>query len=127
MKIASAAVAFLQAGAVDSLRQQCDKIATTSPEKVQEIASLLQKMIVAYYQDVRWQALLAFFAALILEIIAVVFFFFAASTAMSNKIENAALSAIAGLLIQVMTGVVFYLYSQSARQFAGFHICLAGC
>ena len=43
---------------------------------------------------------------------------------MEGKIETAALSAVSGLLIQLMTAVVFYLYSQSAKQFAGFHICL---
>ena len=42
----------------------------------------------------------------------------------NNGIQTAALSAISGFLIQIMTAVVFYLYSQAARQFAGFHICL---
>ena len=81
-------------------------------------------MIVAYYQDVRWQALLAFFAALILEIIDVAFFFYSAYTAMSKEIATAVLSTVSGLLIEIMTAVVFYLYAQSAKQFAGFHVCL---
>jgi hypothetical protein len=43
---------------------------------------------------------------------------------MHGTIQTAVFSAIAGFLIQLMTVVVFSLYSQSARQFAGFHICL---
>jgi len=114
-----------RSGTIQSLKAHCAKIARMSPDNVQEIASILQNMIVAYYQDVRRQALLAFFAAFGLEIVAVLFFFYAASIAMRDgDIKSAALSATSGFLIQVMTGVVFYLYSQSARQFAGFHICL---
>src|SRR5258705_11264582 len=93
---------------------------------VQQIASVLQKMIVSYYQDVRRQALLAFSAALALEVVAVIFFVYAASLTMNgNDQKKATLCAVAGLLIQVMTGIVFFLYSQSAKQFGGFHICLA--
>jgi len=110
--------------AVDTLKAHCEAIAKVSSDNVQEIASLLQKMIVDYYRDVRRQALWAFLAALALEIVAVCFFFYAASAAMKGNTEYTVLNAIFGFLIQIMTGVVFYLYSQSARQFAGFHICL---
>jgi hypothetical protein len=107
---------------VESLAQACENIARIKSDDVQEMASHLQMMIVHYYQDVRRQALFAFFAALVLEVVAVVFFFTAAFMTM-NK-ESATISTISGLLIQIMTGIVFYLYSQSAKQFAGFHICL---
>jgi hypothetical protein len=112
-------------GVVESLQKHCDEIARASPDNVHRIASLMQKMIIEYYQDVRRQALLAFFAALGLEVVAVVFFFVAALAAVGGGVSGTTtLSAISGFLIQVMTAIVFYLYSQSARQFAGFHICL---
>jgi hypothetical protein len=116
--------ALFRLDTVELLEKHCDEIAAISPGSVQAIASLMQNMIVLYYQDVRRQDLFAFFAALGLEIVAVIFFFRAASAAMGGSIEIAALTAISGFLVQVMTGIVFYLYSQSARQFAGFHICL---
>jgi hypothetical protein len=109
-------------GDIDSLIAECNKIAKSSPGDVQEIASVLQKMIVSYYGDVRRQSVLAFTAALVLEIIAVFLFFYSAMKENTNGTGN--LGVISGLLIQIMTGVVFYLYSQSARQFGGFHICL---
>ena len=69
--------------------------------------------------------MLAFSAALALEVVAVIFFVYAASLTMNgNDQKKATLCAVAGLLIQVMTGIVFFLYSQSAKQFGGFHICL---
>jgi hypothetical protein len=118
---------LLGVGETDSLMEKCKEIAKISPDNVQEIASMLQRMIVDYYKDARWQALSAFIAALILEIVAVVFFIYAVYMSVTHDPPTngpATLSVIAGLLIQVMTGVVFYLYAQSARQFAGFHICL---
>ncbi len=112
-------------GIIASLKKNCDEIANMPSNDVQQIASVLQKMIVSYYQDVRRQALLAFSAALALEVVAVIFFVYAASLAMNgNDQKKATLCAVAGLLIQVMTGIVFFLYSQSAKQFGGFHICL---
>ncbi len=112
-------------GHIESLVRECDQIAKTAPGDVQAFAGVLQKMIVAYYEDVRRQSQLAFFAALVLEMIAVGFFFYSASIAMTTvAFGTAALSALSGLLIQIMTGVVFYLYSQSSKQFGGFHVCL---
>jgi hypothetical protein len=111
----------------ESLIAQCNKIAETKTEDVQQVASILQKMIVSYYQDVRRQARMAFLGAFGLEIIAVCFFLRSASITMkdgSSYTGTATISAVSGLLIQVMTAVVFYLYAQSARQFGGFHICL---
>ena len=112
-------------GGVESLLRHCDDIARTSPDNIQEIASLIQKMIIDYYKDVRRQATFAFGAAFVLELIAVGFFLYAANKAINaSGIQTAALSAISGLLIQIMTAIVFYLYAQAARQFGGFHICL---
>jgi hypothetical protein len=96
-----------------------------TPDDIQQIGSLFLQIIIHYYKDVRRQAALAFIVAFVFEIAAVGFFVFSANAAMrGGTITTAALSAVSGLLIQIMTGVVFYLYSQSARQFGAFHICL---
>jgi hypothetical protein len=108
----------------EALIRRCQEIAKTPHDNVQEIASLLQQMIVHYYQDVRQQTQWAFAIAVALEVIAVLFFFGSAAIAMRGSVETAAFTAASGLLIQIMTGIVFYLYSQSAKQFGGFHVCL---
>jgi hypothetical protein len=114
----------LLSGGEESLIKQCEKIANIPSDNVQEVASILQKMIASYYVTVRRQALMAFWAALALEIVAVLFFVKAAQIAMTQNAGIVALSALSGSLIQIMTAVVFYLYSRSAKQFGGFHICL---
>ena len=38
--------------------------------------------------------------------------------------QQALLSSIAGVLIQFIAGVNFYLYFRAGRQFASFHVCL---
>jgi hypothetical protein len=106
------------------LEAHCDSIAKASTGDVHVIASLLLRMIICYYADVRRQAILAFLAALGLEAIAVGFFFFSIVRVMDEGIDFNILGIVAGALVQVMTAVVFYLYSQTARQFWAFHICL---
>jgi hypothetical protein len=115
---------IFQTRSVSALQEQCDKIAQLPVDSVQETASVLQGMIVSYYKDVRWQAMLAFSAAILLEFVAVVFFWKSASMVMDKNIGPASFSAISGILIQIMTGIVLHVYSRSARQFGGFHICL---
>jgi len=115
---------FFATRKIEALLKECDKLAEASCEDAQKYASVLQKLAVYYYEDVRWQALLAFFAAFILEIVAVGFFFWAGIRAINDGLEAALFSSVSGLLIQFMTAIVFYLYSQSSSQFGGFHICL---
>ncbi len=38
--------------------------------------------------------------------------------------DKASISFLAGSVIQVISGINFYLYFKAARQFASFHICL---
>jgi hypothetical protein len=109
---------------VADLETHCNKIATASPGNVQQIAQIMLQMLVEYYRDVRWQALLSFLAAFVLELIAVVLFFMASHKAINHEIDSATVMALSGAGVQIMTAVVFYFYAQSARQFAGFHICL---
>jgi hypothetical protein len=42
----------------------------------------------------------------------------------SDGILQASLGVTAGSLIQVISGINFYLYARAARQFAAFHVCL---
>jgi hypothetical protein len=115
-------LAYMTGGGA-TLITECDKIAEISPNDTQQVASILQRMIVSYYQDVRQQALMAFLVAVGLEIVAVFFFVLSAIAAIFSQ-HIAVLTTVSGLLVQVMTGIVFYLYRLSAKQFGGFHICL---
>jgi hypothetical protein len=113
------------ATSVRELFKQCDDIAKAEPGDTNAIASLLQKMIVTYYADVRKQAMLTFWAALGAAGVGLLFFLYAISEAMSTQVgASSTIGLVAGGLSQFISGVNFYLYFKAARQFASFHICL---
>jgi hypothetical protein len=108
-----------------SLLKSCDEIATAQPGDTHVIASLLQKMMVTYYSDVRKQAMQSFWSALGAAGVGMLFFLYAIAHAMSPGISNSSLiGLVAGALAQFISAVNFYLYFKAARQFASFHICL---
>jgi hypothetical protein len=109
---------------IEALRAQCHEIAFTAPDNTHKIASLLSEMILNYYQDVRSQAQQSFWCALGAAIIGTGFFVYAAHQGMNSGLNEASIGLIAGALIQVISGISFYLYSKTARQFSSFHICL---
>ena len=107
---------------LEALKRNCQEIASASND-AQKIGALLSEMIVHYYEDVRRQALQSFYCALGAAVVGTGFFVYAASQYMDGS-EQAYLAFLAGVLIQVISGTIFYLYSRTARQFAAFHICL---
>jgi hypothetical protein len=103
----------------------CDEVGRTPRGDTHKIASLFQDMSLKYYQDVRKQAQQSFFCALVAAIIGTGFFFYSAYLLMQTAGRaNATLSLIAGALVQVISGINFFLYSRASRQFALFHVCL---
>jgi hypothetical protein len=111
-----------------AMLKNCDDIATAQPGDTHVIASLLQKMMVTYYSDVRKQAMQSFWSALAAAGIGMLFFFYAIWQTMPTKSQGVSNSSwigiAAGTLTQFISGVNFYLYFKAARQFASFHICL---
>jgi hypothetical protein len=110
---------------LDQLQRECEELARTKPGDVHKIGSLLQQMILSYYQDVRRQAQQSFYCALGAAVVGTIFFIGAATLVMQPGQEaSAKIGLIAGALIQVISAINFWLYGRAARQFAAFHICL---
>lgn len=109
---------------IEALKSQCHEIATTKSNDTQKIASLLTEMILNYYQDVRSQAQQSFWCALGAAVVGTAFFVYAAHQGMQSGFKEAYIGLIAGALVQVISGISFYLYSKTARQFSTFHVCL---
>lgn len=103
------------------LEQLCEEVANTGPGDVQKMASLLQKMILRYYEDVLTQAKQSFRSALGAAILGTIFFGLAVWMK-SDGMVNAGL--VAGAIVSVISGVNFWLYNRAARQFSVFHVCL---
>jgi hypothetical protein len=110
---------------IRQMLRDCEQIGNTAPDDTHRIGSLLQEMILKYYADVRLQAQQSFIAALVVACFGMLFFIYAIWQGMySNGMLQASLGVIAGSLIQVISGINFYLYARAARQFGAFHVCL---
>ena len=109
---------------VGDFKRHCDDLAEINLKETQKVAAHLLKMSVDYYEDVRKQANRSFFSAIGAAIVGIVFFVYVCKQVMAANTHGVTIGAIAGGLIQVISGINFYLYSKTARQFAGFHICL---
>ena len=109
----------------EALLSECEKLAHVPNDDIHQIASLFAQMSVQYYQDVRQQAQRSFSSALGAAVVGLIVFIYAAIIAMNsaNNIE-VYVSALAGGLIELISGINFYLYFRTARQFAAFHTCL---
>jgi hypothetical protein len=111
---------------IRQMLRHCEEIGNTAPDDAHRIGALLQEMILKYYADVRHQAQQSFIAALGAACIGMLFFIYAIWRGISSdgSILQASLGVIAGSLIQVISGINFYLYARAARQFGEFHVCL---
>lgn len=106
------------------IARSCSKMAEIDLKDTQKVAALVMATSLKYYGVVLDQAQQSFRSALWIAAVAAMFFIYSCWLVMNGKVGGATVSMIAGTLIQVISGINFYLYSRTARQFAGFHICL---
>jgi hypothetical protein len=116
---------------VAELKNACNTIATTPKGDTRALASHLNKMILAYYEDVRRQAQQSFHSAVAMGTVGAALFFFGCYEAMRQgpgqsaaSFTPAAIAVIGGALVQTLSGLQFFIYGRAARQFQSFHICL---
>ncbi len=106
------------------LKSACDNLAAVPPGETNLLASKLWNISIAYYQDVKKQARLSFVAALALAIAGTGILYWAVKLMMDNRVDTSKLSLMAGVIVQVVSGIIFYLYSRTAKQLFTFHVCL---
>jgi len=106
------------------IARSCGEMAEINPKDTQKVAALVMRTSLKYYGVVLDQAQQSFRWALRIAAVAALFFIYSCWLVMNGKVAGATVSMIAGTLIQVISAINFYLYSKTARQFAGFHICL---
>ena len=112
--------------ALQEFERRCDEVAETNPHDTHKLASLLQKMSLNFYEDVRSQARQSFYIALGAAIVGTLLVLFGVGMIMSERSssDTTTLSILAGIVVQGISGINFYLYGKAARQFASFHVCL---
>lgn len=109
---------------MDNIAQKCKDLATVPKGNTNELAAHLWGISTSYYKDVRNQSQKGFKWALMTAIVGMVLFFAALGLMMSNHLSFTKLSIVGGVLTQIISGIMFYLYAQTSKQLFAFHVCL---
>ena len=106
-----------------SVADSVERLSKADPENVQEIAASQIQLLTTYYQISLDQARRSFRWALAAAGIGLIFFLAAVGFLLFNQQSQgvATASIISGSLIEVISGINFYLYGKTSAQFAEFH------
>lgn len=106
----------------DTVNSVIESVAAADASNTQQIAALELALSKAYYERVLSQARSSFTSALISAGIGLLFFLAAISVALVSGLISAALiSTISGAIVEVISGLNFWLYSRTAAQLDAFH------
>lgn len=101
------------------------KVAQVQPGNIQEEAASQLSILSRFNESVLRQAQQSFILALVAAIVGFVFFIVAVGVLILGQPQNISVaSIISGALVDVISGVNFYLYGQASKQFSIFHQCL---
>ena len=99
-----------------------ERISETDPGDVQKIAASQIELLTSYYDAVLAQAKHSFRWALIAAAIGLVFFLGAVGFLLKDLPGNVALiSTIAGVVVETISGLNFFLYGRTTKQLAHYH------
>lgn len=109
---------------IEKLKQTCKDLAEIREGDTHKLAATLWEQGMNYMSDVRQRARRSFFAASIISVVGTGFFFTALYFMMKGTLEFPKLTLIAGTSIQLVSGIGFYLYAKTTKEFFAFHLCL---
>jgi TRADD-N domain-containing protein len=116
---------------IDALKEGCQQFAKVEPGDTRPFTEHLNGVILEYYEDVRRQAQQSFASATLMGTLGALVFLYGCYEAMhsdgrasAGTLTPATLTVIGGAMVQILSGVQFFLYSRATRQFSSFHICL---
>ena len=99
-----------------------DNVAKADPSNVQEVAATQLELINNYYSTILDQARKSFNWAIIAAGVGLLFFVSAVGFLLvTQKSDLSAISVISGALIEVISGINFYLYGKALSQLDLFH------
>lgn len=99
-----------------------DELSETSLGEVQKVAASQIRILDTYYTTVLAQASMSFRAALVAAVIGLVFFLAAVAFLLMNQPQSVATaSVIGGALVELISGINFWLYGKTTTQLADFH------
>jgi hypothetical protein len=102
-----------------------DEVKKADPESIQQVAASQLALSNSYYANVLMQAQRSFIAAIASAAIGLAFFVTAVLIlVLRNDIRAGTVSAISGGIVEVISGLNFWLYGRTAIQLNSFHIRL---
>ena len=97
-------------------------LGTADPKDVQQVAASQPRLLSAYHQMALDQSRRSFFWALIGSGAGLALFVVAVAVSLLSGLGAASLvPLVAGAVVQVVSGVVFYLYGKTSSQLSAFH------
>jgi hypothetical protein len=100
-------------------------VARADPGNIQEVAASQLLLTNNYYRSVLRQARQSFIAAVIAAGAGLAFFAAAVIVSLStNALDAAIISALGGIIVELISGLNFWLYSHAASQLDAFHLRL---
>jgi hypothetical protein len=103
-----------------------ERLAHTKPDDILTIAGTQTEILTGYYTTALAQANQSFKWALVAGLLGLAFFFGAVTFLLTKQDQSiAAVSVIGGALVEVISGILFYLYGKATIQLADFQQRLA--
>ena len=108
-----------------ALKRFDERVAQADPSNIQQVAASQLELINNYYSTILNQAVQSFRWAIIAAGAGLLFFVAAVAFLLtSQQVNISAVSIISGALVEVISGVNFYLYRQALAQLELFHVRL---
>ena len=106
------------------MKETCRSLAEVTEGNTHQLAAKLWELGLSYMDDFHFRTKRSLYSALVIAVGGIGFFYFALVLMLSNKLQSPKLTLIAGVSIQIISGIGFYLYARTAREFFAFHVCL---
>jgi hypothetical protein len=104
------------------VRDSIERISAADPSDVQRIAGSQLELLAGYHEIVLAQSRRSFFWALIGAGIGLLFFLAAVVFALlTSSTAGALIPLLSGAIVEVIAGIVFFLYGRAAIQLSSFH------
>jgi hypothetical protein len=108
-----------------NIAENLEKVVQADPKNIQEVAVTQLELSNSYYRSALSQSQQSFKLAFWAAVVGLLFFLAAIAFLLIHLPENIAnVSLISGALIEVISGINFYLYGQASKQLAAFQIPL---
>ena len=108
--------------AAPAIQTSIERLSIADPQDVQEIAAVQIGLLDVYRREALRQSKLSFWVALCGSVAGLALFVAAVAISLLHGLQLASVvPLVAGAVVEIVSGVVFYLYAQTSSQLSAFH------